>query len=67
MKGLARVHLPLVNCRVGSLEKTEFSRYIFHAVNCRVGSLEIDKVLRSCFRFVNCRVGSLETKEGYGD
>ena len=52
----------IVNCRVGSLEKTVLPYDSKPQVNCRVGSLEKDEPLYRSELDVNCRVGSLETK-----
>ena len=50
----------VVNCRVGSLEKTVYYPVRIRGVNCRVGSLE-NHLERTAHAFtVNCRVGSLE-------
>ena len=50
-----------VDCRIGSLEITNFKQGDQYIVDCRIGSLEILFFDRRIIFCVDCRIGSLET------
>ena len=54
--------LPLVDCRIGSLEKKILQDVENSKVDCRIGSLEMLCHSPNILTLVDCRIGSLERK-----
>ena len=53
--------MPVINCRIGSLETEDTVHAWVTLINCRIGSLERLNSILVKNLCINCRIGSLET------